>query len=98
MDTEKTVATEVVEQPVQEATEAPAENAAPRAERRPAATTVEEKRFVCSARTRLIISTIRIQHASESSFLREVRFFLAVSAALVLSTRDSSQLQLSVHV
>ena len=37
MDTEKTVATEVVEQPVQEATEAPAENAAPRAERRPAA-------------------------------------------------------------
>ena len=33
MDTEKTVATEVVEQPVQEATEAPAENAAPRAER-----------------------------------------------------------------
>ncbi len=37
MDTEKTVATEVVEQPVQEATEAPAENAAPRAERKPAA-------------------------------------------------------------
>ena len=35
MDTEKTVATEVVEQPSQEA-EAPAENAAPRAERRPA--------------------------------------------------------------
>lgn len=38
MDTEKTVAAEevVAEQPVQEAVEAPAENAAPRAERRPA--------------------------------------------------------------
>lgn len=36
MDTEKTVTTEVVEQPTQETAEVPAENAAPRADRKPA--------------------------------------------------------------
>ena len=48
MDTDMTVTTEVVEQPVQEATEAPAENAAPRADRRPAARMNNRRRkMVC---------------------------------------------------